>query len=286
MSPIIDLIQYRSFGDKLNELTSLIYDYFSTLWHYASWYLLGCSLTFAICFRINFEEDSPYQTLLYYLVYFSYGLLFLIFTVLLRKVCVEGQSFKRTSDFLRGSLGDLGHAIAVSVVPLILFSILGNFLFDILLDIENNFGFFIFGFFVSIILLVPISLYLIIAVFEQKSGFQLFRRTRSLLFCNPFSTAFYFLTIILIGLLIPMISTIPNIVFTFVLSFSVNDFSNSDLMEFIFESYNFLINVLRNLCLIIYLFVIALGTMLHYGHIVEVHDNVRFLSKLNNFDNL
>jgi len=280
---LIELIQARKFGDKLNELTGLLYDNYADFLAHTRWYLLAITaiITATVLWAPTSTPVGAYLCLQFVALIIT--LMVVAFVVLVREVAVQGNPFVFRSFTNR--LLEVGkRCLIATLLPLLLLCIAASWLF------EGNIDQFSYRLFLTLLgsqlIIVPIMMIISVIVFEEKSGVSAIKRAFALLTEGFFSTLFFYFILCFIGMLVPLIVEIPLIIFNEFTQVSGSDYANIEPESWLETCLKFLFMSLSVCGYLHYLLICALGTLLVYGSSVEKHDNVHFLTKLNNFDNL
>jgi len=289
-TPKIELIVSRSYGEKLNELTSLVYDNFGPVVRYAKWYLLVLGVVLAAIVQY-FPEEGAWKWLRFCSLFLLIMLYIIFMIILMRRVGVEQCHYKGVNDFLRQAMPTVLRILPTLVLPMVLFGTLGTYLFGLVSQTSSSnaftFGLLLF-LILSLFILVasPLLMLANIAVFEEKSGFDALGRTFSLLKVHPIPTFVYYLTIAFIALILPEIAELPYMIYSNTIAIVTDEYMEHQDPTFFQEVMQMVFATLTALVFVFYFAMLALAMLLEYGNVVEKLDNVSFNEKFKNFDNL
>lgn len=287
----IDLIQTRSFGEKLNELTSLIYDNFVPLMRQSWWLLLAMGIALAAIYRFFPAETTVEGWSCFVLTAFLCTLLVIMFVVLVRVVGIEQRSLPDRRSFFVQALVLGGRSLTTLLLPLGLLCVFGGLLVSFItsMDITNKFGqYFLLLLLILVIILAvaPLLLLINVCVLEEKSGFAAVKRMFRLLFHRPIPALMFYFVIVLLTMLVPTVVELPYLIYAVTRNLVTDEYGvtvdpemSEQIIDFVFEAIGWTTFVL-------YICVASMASLLEYGNAVEEVDNVHFLEKFNNFDNL
>lgn len=270
----LELIQVRSFGDKFNELTSLVYDHFGQVIRSYRWGLLGVGAVLAaiVCY---FPSDTDALTC-------CMTMAFMCVAVVPMIVLVAGVGEK---DYRKV----IFPCLSLLVLPGLLFCLLSGLLLSTGLNFESKYLFFftLFGIILLLMLLVVSLAQLInVSVLEDRTGFDAIHRVGQILMCRPLHWMIFLFFVALIALFLPMISLIPFIIVETLEESFVKELEFPDHEAWWYPIGQFVTTMFSCLVFQLYLLLFSLATLLEYGNAVERLDNVHFMKKFNNFDNL
>lgn len=270
----LDLIRLRGFGEKFNELTSLVYGHFGQLVRGYKWHLLILGALVAALNLYFPTYDVPLQLLQVYLIS-----LVLLVPIVKQTIAVDWQQQKFIPVLVR--------TLITSFLPFLVFCLAEYWLLKVhLLDSISYTIIILFFFYLILLLLLSVPLFQIInvSVFEQKKGFDAVRRAISILRCRPFRGVLFLGIVAFIGLLVPSISRIPYSIVTSLAADFTSEYTQQPNWEY--HVLLFLSEWVECIFFVLYVMLFGLATVLEYGSVVEEIDNVHFTEKFNNFDNL
>lgn len=285
-----DLIRMRSFGDKLNEVTGLIYDHFTTFLSKGRWYLIALTLAIALI-----AEYVPHDTIVWqWFTVFLIEALLLVGIALFTSVCsrlFDGQdlpslrfrSLMRSSraDMIRSMVNVALLAVVVSLVELWLYGLPDP-------DLEDE-AWLIYFLGLSVLMLwltLPLFYMIYISVFEHRGYLDAMHRLRRLLVCHPFKAALSFFVLLLLGLCIPSVMFIPRFVYGAIYSTTASDYVFGE-DEGVWQSvFSLLTTWFNTIGFVAYVLFFSLCSLMEYGNAVEHVDNRSFMDKYENFENL
>lgn len=286
----IELIQARTFGEKLNELTALIYEHFVALMRQSWWLVLGVGVVLTAIFEY-FPTNTPIgRWTSFLLTALICTLTLILFVVLVRVVGIEQRPIPNRRTFFSQALILSGRALPTLLLPLALLCLFGGFfvmlIFDSELPVGGIYTFLALLMLVVIMAAVPMLQLINVCVLEEKSGFTALSRLMRLMRHRPFPTFWYYVIIVCLSMLIPTVMEIPYLVFSAGRDIVTDEFGYAVDPTLGEQMLNFLFSLVGTCTFILYLCLVSLASLLQYGDAVEVVDNVSFLEKFNNFDNL
>ena len=284
----IELIRQRPFGERLNELTAYITTGFGPVLKH-SWLPLLC-----VAFVVSFLLDSTSQQeglLSFFRYLLTFVLMFAVETVFVffvRKVCVDGQDYAGLFAVLRESWGSVCKLL-LALLPLLLIVALA---YNVLAQPESeSFDFWQFMAFLShLIAFHLLCMYVLVVpnvvVFEGKSGIDALLRSVSLTFSQFFSSLIFYFVLVVIGLILPFLLSAIFELISELASVAGTEFGDTGNPATQHVWYHFLLQMPATFAYLLYWLLCGLSSVLTYGSAVEHCDNVVFLTKFNNFDNL
>ncbi len=284
-----ELIQDREFGDKFNELTSFIYDNFSVLKGWALKYIVPCSLAVAaLNFFMPDSAGNPIGWILFFVDLLIVCMLSTVFVTVLKPYFLENKELKdiRLRSLLPQLLRNVVTSLASACIPLVCIFVIA-YLMSFLKE-EHHAGDFFLSTMKGIVLIIvsiPIFMTIIVNVIEGKTGMKNLSRSLNLSKYDILVTAIIIFFICIIGSILPMISEIVTLIIS-----EIDDLfffhDNSEVNETVQNILEYLSFSVTFFFLIFQLFMITFAMLLEYGNAVEEIDNLHFLNKFNNFDNL
>lgn len=287
----IDLIQARSFGEKLNELTTLINDNFMPLLRKSWWLLLGIGLVLALIVEYFPSENPIEDWSCFLLIAFVCMLVVILFVTLVREVGIEQRQQMNRRTFFALALVHGGRVLPTLMLPFAVLCALGSYLLTWLnsFDVTNDIGYYFLLLLVVLVVILaaaPLLQLINVCVLEEKSGFAAVKRVFTLRLYKRFQALLFYFIIVLLSLLVPMVMEIPYLIYSTTRSIITDEFgvaSDPTMGEQVIE---FIFTLIECCTFLLYLCLASLATLLEYGNAVEVVDNVHFLEQFNNFDNL
>lgn len=287
----IDLIQTRSFGERLNEMTALIYDNFFPFLR-KSWWLILCAGVILTVIMEYFPTETPIEGWSSFLLEaFIVALLVILFVALIRLVGIEQKPVQGYRDFFVHALFWGGRALTSMLLPFALLCLFGGYFVSLItsFDVQNIVGLFFLRLLLCLVIIMasaPLFQIINVCVLEEKSGFTALNRAFRIVRYRLVPSLFFYFMIIFLSLLIPTVVELPYMIFNLVRDIVTDEYGFAADPSIGDQIVNFIFNTLGTCAFIIYICIASLATLLQYGHAVEVLDNVHFLEKFNNFDNL
>lgn len=287
----IDLIQARNFGEKLNELTTLINDNFIPFLRKSWWLLLGIGLILALIIEFVPNENPVEACASFLLTAFVCVLVVIMFVSLVREVGIEQRPQMNHRTFFTMALVYGGRTLPTLLLPFALLCLLGGYLLSTLfsLEVTNSFGtYFLMLLVVLVIILAaaPLLQLVNVCVLEEKSGFTAVLRTIRLRRYKRFQALMFYFVIVLLSLLVPLVMDLPYLIYSVTRDIVTDEFGVAADPTIGEQIVQFLSTWIECCVFLLYLCLASLASLLEYGNAVEVVDNVHFLEKFNNFDNL
>lgn len=287
----IELIQARSFGEKLNELTALIYDNIGALLRQAWWLILGLGVILSLITEY-FPTNTPAECwTCFLLIAFFCTLLIILFVTLIKVVGIEQQADVTRRDIFVKALVNGGRSLPSLLLPLALLCLFGGYFTTLIASIKNS-GSISLIFLMLLIMLViilaaaPLMQMINVCILEGQSGFAAMGRTFRLMRYKPIPALAFYFTIILLCAQIPTIVEIPYVIIRTGQNLVTDEYGFAPDPTFLEQLLDFGLSLLGSCAFILYICIASLASLLEYGNAVEVIDNVHFLEKFNNFDNL
>lgn len=284
----INLIEERSFGDKFNELTGFIYDNFKVLAKWAFLYLLPFTIGMAAV--IQYMPDIPvirWTKLMLCVMIFT--VVALAFMTVLKHHFLEGIPLKQLP--LKKYIAEILKNVGVGMFSVFVFEVAISFVAYKMLDIidfDDEFYAFIFFLFLYFIVVASISIPIFhtlnAVVLENKSGFGAMERAFKMLIYKPYMSLLFLGTMTVIGYLLPFIATIPYYIVRSVDDLFSPTINNAHITPKEVTELFFLTFLM--FCYSLQMLAMTVGMMFDYGNAVEKVDNVSFMKKYNNFENL
>lgn len=284
----IDLIEERSFGDKFNELTGFIYDNFKLFAKWAFMFVLPSSFVMAAIIQFLPDAESV-RWLKMMLCIMIVTLLALVMMTIVKHHFAEGIGLKRMpkKKYVAEMLRNVGVGLYSVFVFEVIISFMAFALIGLLDSSDNDFVFMLslsFYFVILAVLSLPIFHTMCAVVIEGKSGFEAMKRGLQMLQHKPYMSVIFLGTMTVIGYLLPFISSIPYFIYRAVEEsiaeeLTVGRYSIGETLEIVFLT----------ICLMCYslqLIAMSVGMMFDFGNAVEKVDNVSFMKKYNDFENL
>lgn len=284
----LELIQVRTYGEKLNELSSLVYDHFGQMFRCAKWHLLALSaaLTAIMYYMPDYNQAETMFKSLCVIVVMMVPVVAVISVMGEENVCWKDGRF---SLWNRRFGQQLGLSLITILIPSLLYCLLADWLSDQEVSSGWELGYLFLRFFklvVIMLLCVPLFQLNNIACMEHRTGIEAMSRMWKILRTSFWGWFFFLGTVAFIGLMLPTLSKIPAYIITMVGTDIIDGYT----IEAEPSMWRYVITFIFSwfFCIFVTLFVMlfALATLLEYGNAVERIDNVHFMEKYNNFDNL
>jgi len=284
-----ELIQNREFGEKFNELTSFIYDNFSTLKTWALKFVVPCALLIAALNKYfpNVEEDSV-ELIVVFVDMVLVCMFSIVIVTLLKPYFFENKPLKEIR--FRSSLPQITKNMFLGLVSACL-PLICVFLMSYLMKITNvpdNIPYRLVLFLkLAILILFSIPVYqtINVTVMEGESGLKCFSRAFKLSTYDVLVTATFIFLLFLIGSILPLLYEIPRAFISTIDSLFFFE-NNQPLNDLTLEILDYLSLSLSVFFMLLEQFMIIFAMILEYGNAVERVDNVSFMKKFNEFDNL
>jgi len=286
------LIQRRDFGDKSNELTDFVLNNFSTLSKWAMCTIVPASVAYALL-NIYLPQETVIQWLVQLVSIFVAAVFCAMQTTAVAEHFATDTPLKelKLRPILPQMLKNIGRTVLLLFVPLVLFGIIVFFINN--LDTEINRYTYtpskgqltIVSLLVASLLSMPLFHILNAIAIEHRSGGDALKRGLRLSIHRFFFTVIYITIIVLLGLILPELATLPLFFFEVIDHFFVTSFEVKD-AEVLFNIVEVLLVSVSTLCVMIQVMFTSLAMVFDYGDVVDRLDNITFREKVNNFENL
>lgn len=285
-----ELICQRSFGEKLNELTSMVYEHTGELCSRCKWYLLLWSAVLAAVIEYFPAYNRVFGSVKVYLI----ALVVLLPVVLLTRWIDDHESVTTKNGGLR--LMEREHWLLylqcafVMLLPALALSTVGGWLFEtdateyyepLAIYMITTGKLLLLG-----LLMVPLFHIVTVSVLECKVGGEMLGRVWRILRYRTLAWMLYMGMVYTLGLLLPTIAEIPSVIIDTMREQFVKDVYEPTATDYGYMVIGYVSTLFYCAVYLLYSLFFHLATMLEYGNAVEHLDNVRFIEKLNNFDNL
>lgn len=285
-----ELVCDRDFGDKCNELSSFIIDNLKPLFR---WSLMGvlpwaCVLAAAIVW-IDGEKSNNFLHVSFTAVV-SVALAMVLTTVLKARF-VGGKEVKdiRLADIAPLIVANVGKGVLTLLAPTAVFVLIAYFTYDLMISEEENEYLFLFILFCYAILVslmaIPLFIACNVVVYEERGYTDALNRAFRLAFNRTFSTVIFVIVLNVVGFAMPAIVAIPAVLLRDANLLLSSDISMLE-QEWFVTAVGYFFTVVSIYFFICQIMVVSIGMSYEYGNSVEVMDNVSFMRKFNNFDNL
>lgn len=289
-----ELIQNRSLGDKFNELSSFMIDNFKQLLKWSSWTVLPCALLMSLVMQLLPKGDEMASFLKTFFFIAINAMLAMLLSMALKPHFVEGKELKdiRIADLAREAVPKIGMGIAILISPCVLLALLSSIFVNVMQeDVTKEWFFLIVMLFFGVVLLallyVPIYMICNVLTYESLKGFSLFNRALRLSRYRVLKTICFIIALSIIGFTLP--SALSAMVELFIgFNGIIGSYLHIDAEEGTLATtmQNFFSDAFLAYFYIAQFMVIGIAMSFEYGNAVEIVDNVSFMRKYENFENL
>lgn len=288
-----NLIHISGYGDKLNELTSIIYDhigiFISKMWRWiAAFSIVVGGLLMALP-----EDYREYWLLSVFVLLLVLAVALVAFAAIM-KHSFDGENVARASmrHLLKDVMPQMGMGLVTLTLPCLLIAVvLSLVIVPLLSSVQNDileFVVLLICLFVMSMCMYPFFQTVNVIAFENLTGMKALRRALWLSTCTPIKTMLYMFTVSVIGLAFSAVPMLINAVIDAFVSALVEErsYSYTDDTDIVELCVMVGIRCLSVAAVLLFILLQSLASMIEYGNAVELRDNVTFLEKYNNFDNL
>lgn len=288
-----NLIHISGYGDKLNELTSIIYDhigiFISKMWRWiAAFSIVVGGLLMALP-----EDYREYWLLSVFVLLLVLAVALVAFAAIM-KHSFDGENVARASmrHLLKDVMPQMGMGLVTLTLPCLLIAVvLSLVIVPLLSSVQNDvleFVVLLICLFVMSMCMYPFFQTVNVIAFENLTGMKALRRALWLSTCTPIKTMLYMFTVSVIGLAFSAVPMLINAVIDAFVSALVEErsYSYTDDTDIVELCVLVGIRCLSVAAVLLFILLQSLASMIEYGNAVELRDNVTFLEKYNNFDNL